>query len=572
MLGKLKNLRVGEKIGLGFVVIGLIFFANILFVFNLLNQTEELRDRVMELRTPTAQNSFKMLNGVNRSLAALRGWLLLGEEHFKQERQQAWSKDIDSAEKILNELSEHWTNPKNVERFRTIKEKLKELRAYQQEIESLSRNSQLPLANKNLSETAATTASAINTLLSEMAENQQVLLRFDLEESKRLSSRGMSLLWATLFVSVSLGFLIAMAITFSITRPLRRITEFSMGVAAGNLNQERLQRDSEDEIGILTHNFNEMAFGLITDLQEKEARNFALLYNIMDPLIEINDQGLIEIFNPAAVKVFGYSASEVMGKNVKMLMPEPYQSEHDGYIRNYRETGQAKVIGTGREVTGKRKDGTVFPMEIAVNEIKVGDKTMYVSICRDITERKNAVQELVDSRVTLEKQNWLKTGLAELHDMMRGEQGEDTLSQNIINYLAGRLNVLIGAIYLSENGEMRFTAGYAFNQGMKNTKHYQKGEGPVGQAALEKKSILIKDLPDDSIRIQSGFIDASPRNLLVIPIIFEEEVIGVLELASLDEIQQDHREFLNQAVEAIAINLHSSRSRTRLEELLESKK
>ncbi len=307
-------------------------------------------------------------------------------------------------------------------------------------------------------------------------------------------------------------------------------------------------------------------------LEERSKEFNAIFQSVADPLITIDDQGMIESFNPAAERTFGYSTSEAIGKNVKMLMPEPYHSEHDGYIRNYRETGQAKIIGIGREVVGKRRDGSIFPLDLAVNKIKVGDRTMYVGTCRDISERKKAVQELADSRSTLEKQYWLKTGFSELHNTMRGDQDEAALSQNIINYLADRLNMQVGAVYLSENGEMRFAAGYAYHQGMKLSDHYQKGGGLVSQAALEKKSILVRDLPDDYIRVQSGLVDVPLRNLLVTPIVFEEEVIGVLELASLDEIQQDHREFLNQAVEAIAINLNSSRARARLAELLESKK
>jgi PAS domain S-box-containing protein len=92
--------------------------------------------------------------------------------------------------------------------------------------------------------------------------------------------------------------------------------------------------------------------------------------------------------NPAAARVFGYGPEEVIGRNVKMLMPEPYRREHDDYVSNYLRTGQAKLIGRGREVTGQRKDGSIFPMELAVSEMAVSRRRMFTGVVRDITERR----------------------------------------------------------------------------------------------------------------------------------------------------------------------------------------
>lgn len=114
----------------------------------------------------------------------------------------------------------------------------------------------------------------------------------------------------------------------------------------------------------------------------------AVLNNVIDGIITISDNGVVKTFNPAAVKIFGYRPDEVIGRNVSMLMPAPYHDEHDGYIRNYITTGEQKIIGIGREVEGRRKDGSVFPMDLAVNEMWVGDKRMFTGIVRDITERK----------------------------------------------------------------------------------------------------------------------------------------------------------------------------------------
>ncbi len=105
---------------------------------------------------------------------------------------------------------------------------------------------------------------------------------------------------------------------------------------------------------------------LRADLRESEESFRALRDSLVDGLVVIGRDGLIESFNPAAEKIFGYRSDEVIGENVSILMPKPYRGEHDGYIESYVETGEAKIIGIGREVTGRRKDGSIFPMDLAV--------------------------------------------------------------------------------------------------------------------------------------------------------------------------------------------------------------
>ncbi|MDH5750599.1 MAG: ATP-binding protein, partial [Rhodospirillales bacterium] len=107
-----------------------------------------------------------------------------------------------------------------------------------------------------------------------------------------------------------------------------------------------------------------------------------------DGFITINEIGTIERYNLAAENIFGYRSHEVIGKNVKMLMPEPYHSQHDGYLLKFMTTGEKKIIGKSREVEGLRKDGTVFPLDLIISEARVGSSRKFVGITRDITEEK----------------------------------------------------------------------------------------------------------------------------------------------------------------------------------------
>ena len=118
--------------------------------------------------------------------------------------------------------------------------------------------------------------------------------------------------------------------------------------------------------------------------------NRAILNTVLDGIITINSDATVVSFNPSAERIFGYSKSEVIGKNVNMLMPEPYHSEHNSYLNNYLTTGVKKVIGLGREVRGRKKDGSEFPLDLAVSEMLVDGRRMFTGIIRDITEKKKA--------------------------------------------------------------------------------------------------------------------------------------------------------------------------------------
>ncbi|MFB6247339.1 MAG: PAS domain S-box protein [Salinibacter sp.] len=130
--------------------------------------------------------------------------------------------------------------------------------------------------------------------------------------------------------------------------------------------------------------------------RESEARAQAVLETTVDGIVTIDEDGVVESFNPAAEEIFGYDAEEVVGENIGMLMPAPHREQHDEYLRSYHETGRRKIIGVGREVTGRRKDGSTFPMDLAVSEVELGDRTIFTGIVRDISERRRLEKEILN--------------------------------------------------------------------------------------------------------------------------------------------------------------------------------
>ena len=151
--------------------------------------------------------------------------------------------------------------------------------------------------------------------------------------------------------------------------------------------------------------------GIIRDRTEQRAYEQALLEQterlrsiietVPDAIIVIDERGVIESFSPAAERLFGWTGAEAVGQNVKLLMPGPYQEKHDGYLSRYKETGERRIIGIGRVVVGKRRDGSTFPMELAVGEMNRPSGRSFTGFIRDLTERQNTDNRLQELQTEL---------------------------------------------------------------------------------------------------------------------------------------------------------------------------
>ena len=167
---------------------------------------------------------------------------------------------------------------------------------------------------------------------------------------------------------------------------------------------------------------------------QSEAQLRAVLDHAVEGIIVINEQGIIETFNKAAQRMFGYEASEVVGRNISVLMPEPFKGQHDSYMQQYRDSGHRRIIGIGREAVGKKKNGSVFPVDLSVSEVLVDGKRTFTGLVRDITERKRLEREVLD----VSEREQRRIGY-ELHD--------------------GVCQELAGVAFLAQTMETRLAAG-----------------------------------------------------------------------------------------------------------------
>ena len=175
------------------------------------------------------------------------------------------------------------------------------------------------------------------------------------------------------------------------------------------------------------------------EAEARAAHLQSILDSIPDAMIVIDERGMIKSFSAAAERLFGYAGAEAMGKNVKMLMPQPYRLDHDSYLNRYLHTGERRIIGIGRVVVGQRKDGSTFPMELAVGEMHVRSQRFFTGFIRDLTERQQTEARLQELQSELVHMSRL-TAMGEMASALAHELNQPLSA--IANYMKGSRRLL----------------------------------------------------------------------------------------------------------------------------------
>lgn len=192
--------------------------------------------------------------------------------------------------------------------------------------------------------------------------------------------------------------------------------------------QEEEMRQNNEELQATQEEMSRKSL----EFEEQNARLDAVLNSTIDAIITIDDRGIIDTVNPACEDLFGYSKEEMVGANVSMLMTKEHSGGHDGYIDNYHKTGKGKVIGKAREVEGQHKDGSVFPLSLAVSDVVIAGKKIFVGILRDVSEQKaletQLTQQLEEARAQEEE---LQQNMEELSAIQESLAGKNEEIENI---------------------------------------------------------------------------------------------------------------------------------------------
>jgi len=354
-------------------------------------ESDALRNGIVQ--TYEVNNTISaLLSAIQRAEIGERDYLI-GHEKDSLDLYLVSVNDIESQLATLRRLTKG--NP--IQRLR-----VKELDALlQKELAALEKA--ISLAQTSPSEGAVTITlhtlaieEEIRHILAAMANEESSLLslRKSEFEQHRVEQQRIELM---LLIGVAMLYLIlAVLLIRSIAQPINALAIKANKMANGNYSG-KMEELGTDELGQLSRAFNKATEAIQLRSQEaedKQTRLQTVIESSIEGIITINNMGLIESINSMALKMFGFSKDELIGKNINLLMPEPYRSEHDGYLQHYKQTGVKKIIGIGREVSGLRKDRSVFPMELSVSEMNINGQQLFSGLVRDITERKNFELEI----------------------------------------------------------------------------------------------------------------------------------------------------------------------------------
>ncbi len=314
---------------------------------------------------------------------------------------------------------------------------------------------------------------------------------------------------------------------------------------------------------LITAVFINRRLALMSKLQASETRLNTLLDSVVDGIIMIDERGFIELFNPAAEKIFGYAANEVVGKRINMLMPESTQVHHDAYMNNYHETGHKKIIGIGREEQGKRKDGSIFPIDLAISEAKVEGKKVFIGSIRDITQRKQVQLQLEEQSRELEVLNTEEHVLAELLRLaLQPTEMKDYLNESLVKLfkMVSWLKIEpMGAVFLTtkqgKGQSLHLSADYKLSEELHSLcARVPFGKCLCGRAAAER-TMQFADCVDH--RHDIVFDGMDPHGHYSLPLLQNDIMLGVMVLYVEHGHQQTEREadYLQQVADVLGMGI-----------------
>lgn len=294
--------------------------------------------------------------------------------------------------------------------------------------------------------------------------------------------------------------------------------------------------------GELLHRARLSALTNAESAHAREAHVQSILDTIPEAMVVIDERGIVHSFSATAERLFGYSRAEVNGQNVKILMPSPYREAHDGYVARYLRSGERRIIGVGRVVVGQRKDGSTFPMELAVGEMKSGDARFFTGFIRDLTERQQTEARLQELQAELVHVSRL-TAMGEMASALAHELNQPLSA--IANYMKGSQRLLEAATD-ERAAQVRDAMNKAAEQALRAGQIIRRLRDFVARGESERRVEDVKKLIEEASAL--ALVGAKDRGVRVR---FDLAPAAGFVLADKVQIQQVLLNLIRNAIEAM---------------------
>ncbi|HIJ77901.1 MAG: response regulator [Desulfobulbaceae bacterium] len=342
---------------------------------------------------------------------------------------------------------------------------------------------------------------------------------------------------------------------------LREVVRQAEAIAQGDFSVQITPWSADDQLGAALLQMTIQLRDMEKTNRESLANANRLtehLDNLPTPVLSVNKNFRINYINNAGAGLAGMAQNECIGKYCYNLFPNGHCRTKECRVamamRNKSiETAETMIYQDGYNLPIRYTGSPVFNEKDEV----VGALEYLI----DISETKTALQ-------AIETESWIQAGVALVNDRLRGEQQLAKLCHNLLSALAQRLDIPMAAIYVAEEDSLNLLASYSSSANNTHRERFAAGEGIIGQVAREKQLLVIDEIPKESIRLVSGMLEAAPRQLVALPLIFEEQIKGVIELGAFNPLNEKKFAFLERIASHIAIAINSSQSRAKLTTLL----
>ncbi|QPJ64822.1 MAG: response regulator [Candidatus Nitrohelix vancouverensis] len=563
---------ISKRIGIGYALIMGIILVVVFTSAKELNSIRELSQKNMDIQFPAAMHSSKLQNSIYASLSALRGYLLVGSDQLKEKRQKIWEEDIYSDFSALKMILRNDSDA--LSDLEKLQLKLQRLEQFQAEIENMASSDDNQPALKILQAEALPKANAIVDQVTGMIDAEQKLKSDKARKDLLMDMANFRGSWAMSLANIR-AFLISGQQQFE--------KQFNANWSTNENAYQSLRKQKE----------------LMTS---EQLQGFTKI------------EQLREAFSPLPGKMFNYRKGEDWNISIKLLRQNavPLANEITALTRNIADfnkieanKGLSAVMGL---VSGMiRLQWTLLAFAIllaliisilvarsiqravtntidAANAISSGDFDFKFNL-KGMKEMellgdamslmqvnlKKLTEGLKEESEKISESNWVKSNLSEVTGKLQGLNSIEAFAGTLIGELTTRIDGQLGLFYqASRNGSdhLSLIGSYAYTRRKNLSDAYQFGEGLVGQCALERKPIQISNVPDDYVQINSGLGECKPRHIIVTPIVFEDEVKGVIEIGTVNDISPKQENLLNEISSTLGVILESIEGRINTENLL----